>query len=367
MKRLVMVGLGPVHLHALHAFARQRVASAQVVWLSASDKAVMPGQEAACVAGDVARADISWELPPIWRAADVTRCAASVVQWNTADRQLRLSDGQVLSYDALSLDVSALVDREAIPGARPLGLFTRPPDFFLDMVERLIELAQERALNVVLIGSGAAAFEVTLALATRLRRTGSAGSRVAWVTGGGDALEQFPVPLRERALVELKRLGVTVLQAACTSIEPEHVCLDNGARLACDAPVLALPAQLPQGLIDSGVLLTDSGTVDTHATFQSRSHPALFVSHTGAGLSAVGPGDTPTHAAQVGAALAENLRRCIGGGELIPFVAPARPGAALSGPGHQALVYSGTHVWGGRLGGWWKRRADRKAQLSLRG
>lgn len=367
MKRLIMIGLGPVHLHVLHAFARQRVASAQVIWLSSSDKAVMPGQEAACVAGDAKLSDLAWELPPIWRAADVTRCAASVVQWNTADRQLHLSDGQVLNYDALSLDVSALVDRDAIPGARPLGLFTRPPEFFLDMVERLIDLAQERALNVVTVGQGAAAFEVTLALATRLRRTGSGGSRVAWVTGGGDALENFPGPLRERALGELKRAGVTVLRAACTSIEPEHVCLDNGARLACDAPVLALAARLPQGLVDSGVLLTDTGEVDTHATFQARSHPTLFASHTGAGLSAVGPGDTPAHAAQVGAALAENLRRYIGGGELLPFVAPARPGATLSGPGHQAWVYSGTHVWGGRLGGWWKRRSDRKAQGSLRG
>ena len=54
-----MVGLGPVHLHALHAFARQRVASAEVLWIAPSPKSALPGLEAACVAGDIPLAQVS--------------------------------------------------------------------------------------------------------------------------------------------------------------------------------------------------------------------------------------------------------------------------------------------------------------------
>ena len=365
MKRLVMVGLGPVHLYALYAFARQRVASAQVVWIAPSDKAIIPGQEAACVAGDQTLAAATLDLLPVWRAADVTPLHVSVTALNLQQRRLALSDGQELSYDALSLDLASVIDRDQIAGARHLGLFTQPPEFFLDMVERLIELAQARDLNVVLVGEGAAAFEVSLALGARLRRTGSGASRLVWVTGGAPPLEGFSEVLRQRALELLKKQGVTVLQAACTAVEREYVTLDNGARVACDAPVMALPPKLPRWLTDSGLAMDEWGQVDGLPTLQSRSHPNVFTSRVGAGLSAVGSTDTPQLACQAGAALAENLRRFIGSGQLLPWTPGLQKWGALSCPGHRALMTVGHRVLDGRWAGWWQQRVRRESVRAL--
>ena len=361
-----MVGLGPVHLHALHAFARQRVASAEVLWIAPSPKSALPGREAACVAGDTPLAQVSLDLTAVWRAAEVLPLHASVTGLDAQQRRLWLSDGQVLTYDALSLDLASFVDRDQIPGARTLGLFTRPPEFFLDMVERLIELAQQRPLNVVLIGKGAAAFELALALGVRLQRASPGSSRVVWVTEGEEALPGFPEPMKVRAQEWLKAHGVTVLQAHCTAVEAEHVCLDNGARVACDAPILALPPQLPKWLNESGLALNEGGDLHTLATFQSASHPAVFACGVGAGLSAVGPADTVSGAAQAGAALAENLRRFVGGGELIAHDPPNRYVPVLNAPGGRAMLMVGNHLWQGRIAHWWIRRMERQATQALR-
>lgn len=361
-----MVGLGPVHLHALHAFARRRVASAEVVWIAPSHKSVVPGQEAACVAGEIPLARLSVDLTPVWRAADVLPLQVSVTAMELPQRRLWLSDGQALTYDALSLDLPSFVDRDQIPGARLLGLFTRPPEFFLDMVERLIELAQQRPLNVVLIGKGVAAFELALALSVRLQCSSPGPSRVVWVTEGAEALPGFSEAMKARAQAWLKAHGVTVLQAHCTAVEPEHVCLDNGARVACDAPILAMPPQLPPWLSQSGLALNDAGELDTLATFQSSSHPSVFTCGVGAGLSAVGSADTVTGAAHAGAALAENLRRFIGSGELTAHDAPSRWVPVLNAPGGQAMLMVGKHLLEGRIAHWWTRRMDRRATQALR-
>ncbi len=361
-----MVGLGPVHLHALHAFARQRVASAELLWIAPSPKSALPGQEAACVAGDIPLAQVSLDLSPVFRAAQATPVHASVTGLDVQQRRLWLSDGQVLSYDALSLDLASFVDRDQIPGARALGLFTRPPEFFLDMVERLTELAQQRPLNVVLIGKGAAAFELAMALSARLQGKSPGASRVVWVTEGEEALPGFSEPMKARAQEWLKAHGVTVLQAHCTAVEAEHVCLDNGARVACDAPILALPPQLPKWLNDSGLTISEDGDLHTLATFQSSSHPAVFACGVGAGLSAVGPADTVSGAAQAGAALAENVRRFIGSGELVAHDPPNRHVPVLNAPGGRTMLMVGTHLWEGRLAQWWMRRMQRRAMQTLR-
>jgi NADPH-dependent 2,4-dienoyl-CoA reductase/sulfur reductase-like enzyme len=73
---------------------------------------------------------------------------------------------------------------------------------------------------VVVVGAGAAGFELTLALAWGLARLGDGSSRVALVTGGGDPLANYPPGVVARGLRALKRHRVTVLRSPCIGIEP---------------------------------------------------------------------------------------------------------------------------------------------------
>ena len=102
---------------------------------------------------------------------------------DAGERTVTLADGRVAEYDVLSIDTGSVIDRDAIPGAREHGLFLRPIEHFVQLYERLLALATDRLLNLVVIGGGAAGFEVALALNHRFNGAGDERARVCLVTG----------------------------------------------------------------------------------------------------------------------------------------------------------------------------------------
>ena len=59
-------------------------------------------------------------------------------------------------YDVLSLDSGAVMDRGQLPGAREHGLFVRPIEHFVRLLDGVLDLATRRVLDVVVVGGGAA-------------------------------------------------------------------------------------------------------------------------------------------------------------------------------------------------------------------
>jgi selenide,water dikinase len=159
--------------------------------------------------------------------------------------------------------------------------------------------------------------------------------------------------------VALRRSGVTVLPAACESIGSDHVRLAGGARVACDAPVVAIGTSAPAWLADSGLALDAQGFVATGPTLQTLSHPDVFA----AGDCASRP-DAPhprsgVYAVRAGPPLAANLHRFVEGAPLRPYL-PQRRTLNLLSCGERSAI----GVWGawsaqGRWVWWWKDRIDR--------
>ena len=193
----------------------------------------------------------------------------------------------------LSLDTGATLDRDAIPGAREHGLFVRPIEAFAQLWSRMLELAAQRALCVVVVGGGAAGVELALAMHHRL------GERCACQPGHG----------RRRAAAQPSARGAAPrtdgAQAAQRHRAGRHLrrshrharcVLGRGTRVACDAAVIALGAVAPPWLRDSGLALDEQGFVATGPTLQSTSHPEVFAA-----------GDVSTRA---GRAAPEERRLC---------------------------------------------------------
>jgi selenide,water dikinase len=264
-----------------------------------------------------------------------------------------------MGYDVASIDTGATQPRDALPGAREHALFVRPIEHFVRLLDALWGLAGRRAIDLVVIGAGAAGFELALAFAHRLRRLGDGRSRVALVTGGAPPLAGYPAGVVERGAVALRRSGVTVLPAACESIGSDHVRLAGGARVACDAPVVAIGTGAPTWLAGSGLRLDGQGFAATGPTLQSLSHPEVFA----AGDCASRP-DAPhprsgVYAVRAGPPLAENLRRFVGGGPLQPHRPQTRTLNLLSCGARTAIGAWGEWSVQGGWVWWWKDRIDR--------
>ena len=358
-KKLLLLGGGHAQVHVLQALAREPLAGADVALITPFARQLYSGMVPGLVAGHYRAEQCAIALQPLADAARVRFIEGSAVALDTAARRVTLADGRVADYDVLSLDTGAVMDRDQLPGARGHGLFVRPIEHFVRLLDGLLDLAARRVLDVVVIGGGAAGVELALALQHRLAGRGEERARVALVTGGPEPLAGYAPGVMQRTAQALARHKVTVFRDSCVALERGAVVLGSGARLACDAPLLATGAQAPAWLLGSGLALDDRGFVLTGPTLQSPSHAEVFAAGDVATRADMPHAKSGVYAVRAGPALALNLRRFIGGGLLEPHVPQKRTLNLISCGERRAIVSWGSLAAQGRWAWWWKDRIDR--------
>lgn len=358
MKRLVLLGAGPAHLCVLRAFAAARPASAEVVLVSPSRHWTCWGRVPGLVAGHHRLAECQVPLRPLADVAGVQVVEGEAIAVDAAQRRVTLADGRTLEGDALSLDVDAMLPRDLLPGAREHALSVRPIDRFVALLEPMWTLAARQALDVVVIGGGAAAVELVLAFEHRLSASGGPAHRCSLVTGSDGLLAGHADRVAEHARQVLRRQRIAVIPQPALAVQADHVALPGGGRVACSAPILALDGRLPAWLAGSGLALSASGRVRTGATLQSTSHPAVFAAGDVATQDDAPHPRGEVQGKRAGPVLAHNLRAWLAGGTLRSHRPRGRTLTLLACGRQEAIAAWGPLVARGRWAWQWKDRID---------
>ncbi|MFN3415503.1 MAG: FAD-dependent oxidoreductase [Caldimonas sp.] len=363
MKQLVLAGGGHAHVRVLAALAARPLPGVEVTLVTPQPTQWYSGMVPGVIAGRYAPEDAQIDLAALAHRAGVRLVLDAVAALRPEARQLRLAGGNDLAYDALSLDTGGELARDLIDGAREHALFVRPLHSFVQLWPRLQSLAaRQPGLQVVVIGGGAAGFELALAM----RRALVAQARVTLVAGNAGLLPGFPRGLRHRALAALKSRAVTVIADDAVEIKPGQLRLSGGSRLPCDAPVLALGVQPPAWVADSGLRLASDGFIATGATLQSVSHPEVFaVGDVSRRIDAPHP-RSGVYAVRAGPVLTANLRAWAAGQALQPYRPQRFALALLSCADGTALASWGPLFAHGAWVGRWKDRIDRAFVESFR-
>lgn len=360
MKRVVLLGGGHAHIHVLRALAAERLPGAEVVMVTPYPELIYSGMVPGLVAGHYLPAACQVPLAPLMHAAQVRWVEAAATGIDTAARRVQLGSGETAEYDVLSVDTGSTMDRSRIPGAREHGLFVRPIEHFARLFDALVALAARRVLDVVVVGAGAGGVELAMALQYRLAGRGDERARVALVTGGPPPLFGYPETVIARARAALARCRVTIIPEPCAAIEAGAVVLGSGARLACDAPVIATGADAPAYLAGSGLQLDEHGFIATLPTLQSVSHPEVLAAGDVAARADAPRPRSGVYAVRSGPPLAINLRRLVAGGELLPYTPQPRSLNLISCGSRRAIAAWGNLSAEGRWVWWWKNHIDRR-------
>jgi pyridine nucleotide-disulfide oxidoreductase family protein len=355
----MLLGGGHAHVHVLKDFAAARPAAAEVLLVTPYPRQIYSGMVPGFVAGHYSEAQCVIPLEPLARAAGVMTAWGAATALDAAARTITLADGRVAEYDVLSIDTGSVIDRDRIPGAREHGLFVRPMEHFVKLYDGLVDLAARRVVDVVVLGGGAAGVELAMALAHRLAGRGEERARIALVTGGPEPLAGYPGRVMALARAALAAMRVTVFRDACAEVQAGAVLLRGGARLACDAPIVATGADAPRWLQGSGLALDERGFVLTGPTLQSRSHDAVFAAGDVATRADAPHAKSGVYAVRAGPPLALNLRRAVAGGALLPHQPQPRTLNLVSCGARRAIVSWGGLGLAGRWAWWWKDRIDR--------
>ncbi|HSN31520.1 MAG TPA: FAD-dependent oxidoreductase [Ideonella sp.] len=355
MKRLVLLGAGHAHLHVLREFARRPPPDARITLVSPHARTLYSGMVPGFVAGHYRLDDCAIPIAPLIEGSPLQWRRTEALAIDADARRVRLADGESIGYDALSVDTGATMSRAAIAGSAEHGLFVRPLERFVALWQALLRCAEQRYVCVVVVGGGAAGFE--LALAARHALAGRA--HVSLVTGGVPLLASHARAARARAQRTLARRGVLVFDAACTEVRATQVVLEGGLRLACDAALLAIGAAAPDWLAGSGLALDGAGFVATRPTLQSASHPEVFAAGDVAARADAPRPRSGVYAVRAGPPLARNLRRWLADEALAPWTPQSRSLNLLSCGAREAIACWGPFALQGRWAWWWKDRIDR--------
>ncbi|MDR3369054.1 FAD-dependent oxidoreductase [Rhodoferax sp.] len=358
MKHLVMLGAGHAHVHMLSTLASHPLAGVQITLVAPYPRQLYSGMAPGFVAGHYKLEDCAIHLAPLLAHSGVQWLQHSAVGLDADARMLTLDDGSTLSFDVLSVNTGAVQDRQKIeemmPGARQHALFVRPIESFGALWPQVVDLAHDQPLRAAVIGGGTAGIELACAVGFRLK-----GSSVTLVAGDAPVAASFSQGVQRRITQALRQRHITVIQERATGVSATEVQLGNGTQLACDVPIVAVGAQSPGWLQDSGLALDSQGCIAVDAFQRSTSHPQIFAT-----------GDVSTrvdrdlarsgaNAVQAGVPLANNLRAVLTGVAPRPFTPQVKTLNLLACGDKYAIASWGSWSAEGRWVWWLKDRIDR--------
>ena len=364
-RNLVLLGAGHAHVHVLQGLAQDRPADLAITVVAPHARQLYSGMVPGFVAGHYTRDNCMIPLEGL-----LARCGARYVQGGAAGidaeaRSVTLASGATLPYDWLSLNTGPVMDREQIevkmPGAQEHALFVRPIEAFGQLWPRVMAVARQKKIHLVVVGAGAAGLELAMAAAHALKGASFVpGSRVTLLSGANPPGASYTAGVQRRIAKALQRLRIEVLPETCVGLDSGSMKLGSGQRLACDVPLLALGAQAPAWLAGTGLALDEGGFVAVNDFQQSTSHPAVFAAGDVASRVDAPHPRSGVYAVRAGPPLLANLRAAWQGRPLKPYAPQKRTLNLLSCGGRHAIA-----VWGGLSveGAWvwrWKDRIDRK-------
>jgi NADH dehydrogenase FAD-containing subunit len=350
-QRLVLLGGGHAQLAVLRALAGQLPANVEAVLVTPTLRQIYSGMVPGWLAGHYTEAQCVIALAPLAAAAGATLRLAAAVGLDAAAREIRLDDGGVLGYDVLSVNTGPVQDTAGwgaadVPTLRPIE------DWLARTSRRLAEAPPRR---VVVVGGGAAGFELALAWRHRLGRAAD----LVLVTGASGLLANYPAAVRRLGARALDERGVRCVAGTARAIARNAVVTADGRIWAADEIVLATGTVAPRWLRGSGLALAPDGGLATLPTLQSASHPEVFAAGDVASRLDQPLPKSGVYAVRAGAALAVNVLGRLAGRALVPWAAPVRTLNLLSLGERNAIAAWGPLAVQGRWVWRWKDHIDR--------
>jgi selenide,water dikinase len=362
MKRLVLAGGGHAHVEVLRDLAERPDSNLEVTLVTPYPWLTYSGMVPGLMAGHYELDDCTIDLIALAGRARAQLILASVSLVSMRANEVICSNGTVLAYDVLSINVGSVplygkargVEKFAIP-VRPLERLVKG---FNDV---LVRARDGRMAAVTVVGGGAAAVELACAMNHRFQRELFEVATHVRVIGDKPTLvPEMPLAARLKLRRAMRKRRVEAqLGSAVTEVGNGFIRLESGLEFATDAVFWVAGAAAPPWLAESGLACDEHGFMLTNDLLQSPSHPNVFgagdcVNELGHPLPKAG-----VFAVRAGPVLAVNLRAALEGRALQPHIPKPRYLALVSTGDRYAVGAWNGFAWNGRWVWRWKDRIDR--------
>jgi selenide,water dikinase len=362
VKRLILVGGGHTHVEVLRRFGMQPLADVELLLISPGRFTPYSGMLPGLVGGHYGFEECHLDLEGVTGFARSRFLRDQAIGLDLEAKLLRCESGVSVPYDLLSIDIGAASSPHLQGDSTAVGIPVKPVDRYLQEWERVLQLARQRPLDLLVVGGGAGGVEITLAMQHRLSRlTPRPSVRFSLVTMTDTIMPDHCTGVRKRLERTLAQRAITVhVRSRVVRQEGDGVLLESGVRLQADCIFSALGAQPSAWLAQAGLKTDAAGFVLVGETLQSLSHPEVFAVGDIASMAQHPRPKSGVYAVRQGPPLADNLRRLVSGQVLEPYL-PQPIALNLISTGDKYAVASwGALAWEGAWVWRWKDRIDRR-------
>ena len=267
---LAMAGAGHAHLVAIRLWAEAglRVPEGSVL-ISPTPKAWYSGMMPGMIAGRFAPDACAIDLRPLCKAVGLRLISAGIASCHARGHKLELTNGTGLSYEILSINSGSQPPTLESDGS----IQQVPAKPFPAFKEQWQHWRRQAPPRLAVVGGGAAAFELALALQKSLPHT-----QISLIFNGR-LLSGHSRHVQTLAGRLLRHRGISVYeQTPVTRIAQGRLWAEDQMLPDTDAVVLATGASALPWYGDSGLQQDGDGFFAVGDTLQSLNHPEVFVS-----------------------------------------------------------------------------------------
>jgi pyridine nucleotide-disulfide oxidoreductase family protein len=374
-RRIVLIGAGHAHLQIVQWWAKRPIPHAELVLISAFDRAVYSGMIPGVLGGLLSAQECRIDLRRLTDHSRVALIVDRAIRLDPVRQTIELAHQQSLSFDVASINIGSVTRGEALCQQHRMLVSVKPLATLLDRLEpRLQELETQFAaapvtdrLRFGVVGAGAGGIELALGLERLLAKRGIPAT-VTLFDGGKELL---PGHSRHAARL-IRRLfqsrGIRVelgrRVAGCDDDGPAALILDDGTPEPCDLAIWATGAAPPEALKNFSLPRSERGFLLIRPTLRTAGDAPVFVVGDAAERLDQDMPKAGVYAIRQGPVLWHNLRQWLRGEPLQTYEPQPAFLALLScGDGTAVLDYRGCAVrsrWAWWLKLWIDRRFVRR-------
>ena len=314
-KTLLLIGGGQAHVEVLRQLALKAPAEADIALFNPDPSVLYSGMLPGVIAGHYQPAEARLNLWALCQRARVRFFETSVLALSATNRVLESGIGERHRFDYASIDVGGISQMlPTSPGSYVVTV--KPVDSLLAAINEF-ESVRSASLMVRIIGNGAAALEVALALAFRWRQ--STNRRIA-IVAATRLMVGYPPRVRVLALRACNKLGVAVLEhKAVEHIEPTRLRLVGGELIDTQLTVLATDCAPVALMQKTDLTRAIDGGIHINENLQSSNHPHIFAAGDCANISGARSPKSNVFSVHQSAILAANLLATLTDARLVPY------------------------------------------------
>ncbi|MDE0838135.1 MAG: FAD-dependent oxidoreductase [Kiritimatiellae bacterium] len=278
-KRLILLGAGNANLQILRRWCDSPIPRTDLTVLN--DTAIVPysGMLPGAIAGRYTSEDFQIDVAALCKKARATFVQARAEHMSHAAQSIETDAAHTLEYDLLSINVGSTTAAPPDAANDPRSISLKP----LHMVEARMNALEQRArahrgrFEIAVIGGGATAFEISLALAHRLQSLSHA--RVSLWTSGNAPLQNHSTRLSKICTRLLEKHGVQLYpRRRVSGMDEAGPTTDSGVTEPANAIIWATPAKPTPFSFCAGLAPDADSFIPVHDTLQTIASATVFAS-----------------------------------------------------------------------------------------